>query len=193
MDSKTLCLAALSLGEASGYEIKKLLDQPPFDHFQDTGFGSIYPALTRLAREGLVEGTAQAQEKRPDKITYRLTEAGRGRLIEALSRPPAPDRFKSDFLLVLFMSDLLPRPVVARAIDERILLIEQELAEMRDCEPGVVLPGHRFVFDLGLAYYGAVLQFLRDNKAKLLAGNPEAARDVSPEASPAGASQEALP
>ena len=172
MDSKTLCLAALSLGEASGYEIKKLLDQPPFDHFQDTGFGSIYPALTRLAKEGLVEGQAQPQEKRPDKITYRLTLAGHQRLIEALSRPPAPDRIRSDFLFVLFMSDLLPRETVARAIDERIALIEAELAEMRDCEAEITLPGHRFVFDLGAAYYGAVLAFLRDNRARLLASGP---------------------
>lgn len=184
MDSKTLCLAALSLGEASGYEIKKLLDQPPFDHFQDTGFGSIYPALTRLAQEGLVEGTTQAQEKRPDKITYRLTEAGRTRLIEALSRPPAPDRVRSDFALVLFMSDLLPRETVGRAIDARIALIEQELAEMRACEAEITLPGQRFVFDLGLAYYTACLEFLRDNKARLLAVEPL----VSP-----GARQEAAP
>ena len=172
MDSKTLCLAALSLGEASGYEIKKLLDQPPFDHFQDTGFGSIYPALTRLAQEGLVEGQAQPQEKRPDKITYRLTAAGHRRLIAALSQPPAPDRFKSDFLLVLFMSDLLPRETVAQVIDERIAFLERELVEMRACEARVTLPGHRFVFDLGLAYYGAVLDYLRDNKARLLAAQP---------------------
>ncbi len=180
MDAKTLCLAALSQGEASGYEIKKLLDQPPFDHFQDTGFGSIYPALTRLTQKGLLDCTAQAQEKRPDKKVYRLTPEGEAELVAQLTKPPQPDRVRSDFLFVLFMSDLLPRDAVARVIDQRIAFIEDELTEMRACEAEVVRPGHRFVFDLGHAYYQAVLGFLRDNRARLLAETPDASADVSP-------------
>ncbi len=181
MDAKTLCLAALSLGEASGYEIKKLLDQPPFDHFQDTGFGSIYPALTRLTQEGLLACTARAQEKRPDKKVYRLTPEGEAELVAQLSKPPQPDRMRSDFLFVLFMSDLLPRETVGQAIDQRIALIEAELAEMRSCEAEVARPGHRFVLDLGLAYYQAVLDFLRDNRARLVSADPAVSQRVERE------------
>lgn len=171
MDAKTLCLAALSLEtEASGYEIKKKLDEPPFNHFQDTGFGSIYPALTRLAEEGLIEGTAQAQAKRPDKKVFRLTEAGRERLSAALLESPAPDRFRSDFFFLLFMSDAIPRDHLARLIDQRIADYDRLLAHMANCEAEIRMQGHRFVFELGRTYYGTLRQFLAENRDRLLKG-----------------------
>lgn len=174
MDAKTLCLAALSLGEASGYEIKKLLDGSPFSHFQDTGFGSIYPALTRLAEEGLVAGTELAQQKRPDKKVYRLTEKGRESLLSALLVPPGADRWRSDFAFLLFMSDLLPRDYVARMIDRRIAEMEQQLAEMDACEHEVTQPGHRFLFEMGRVHFTSLRDYLRDNKQALLESRAKA-------------------
>ena len=168
MDARTLCLAALSLGEASGYEIKKALDEPPFNHFQDTGFGSIYPALTRLAQEGLVTGSAQAQERRPDKKVYSLTEAGRRHLCQSLLQPPAPDRLRSDFLFLLFMSDQMPRAHLGQVIEQRIADIEAKLAHMDSCSEHVSDRGHRFVFELGRSYYRFLRDFLTRNKGWLL-------------------------
>jgi DNA-binding PadR family transcriptional regulator len=95
MDTRTLCLAVLERGEASGYEIKKKLDAPPYSHFQDTSFGSIYPALGRLAEEGAVAVREQEQEKRPDKKVYSLTEAGRRQLCAALGQTTACGRISS--------------------------------------------------------------------------------------------------
>ena len=77
MDARTLCLGALELGDASGYEIKKLYEEGDLSHFYAVGFGSIYPALTRLVDDGLAECFDQPQDKRPDKKVYALTEAGR--------------------------------------------------------------------------------------------------------------------
>ncbi|HKY95848.1 MAG TPA: PadR family transcriptional regulator [Kiloniellales bacterium] len=174
MDARTLCLAALSLGEASGYEIKKTLDEPPFHHFQDTGFGSIYPALNRLAREGLVSSSEQAQERRPDKKVYSLTPEGRERLQEALLQPPRPDRVKSDFLFLLFMARLMPREHLAKVIDQRIEDIDAKLAHMEECEHEVSERGHRFVFELGRSYYRFLRGFLLHNKDWLLDENTPA-------------------
>ena len=93
MNVTTLCLGILALGEASGYEIKKRFDGP-LRRIQEPSFGSIYPALTRLTREGLVSRTVQAQEKRPDKKVYSITPAGRAHLKAELQRSPssAPTR-----------------------------------------------------------------------------------------------------
>lgn len=168
MDTRTLCLAVLLGGDSSGYEIKKRLDEPPFCHFQDTGFGSIYPALTRLAEEGLISGTEQAQEKRPDKKVYSLTADGRTHLIEQLLQPPGPDRFRSDFIFLLFMSDLLPRQHVLALVDERIRALDAKLADMQACEGQVAGGGRRFVFDLGRSFYRNERDFLRDNRHRLL-------------------------
>ncbi len=75
MDVKTLCLGVLSMGDASGYEIKKVFENA-FSHFYVAGFGSIYPALAELTREGLVVCSDIEQEKRPAKKVYQLTEKG---------------------------------------------------------------------------------------------------------------------
>ena len=52
MNVKTLCLGYLSLHEATGYEIKKDVEDGLFSHFIEASYGSIYPALNQLANEG---------------------------------------------------------------------------------------------------------------------------------------------
>lgn len=176
MDAKTLCLAALTRGDASGYEIKKTLESPPFSHFQDTGFGSIYPALYRMASEGLVSCTKHSQEKRPDKKVYSVTTAGREVLVAALLEPPAPDRFRSDFLFTLFLGALLPERYLSSVVDERIRFYEEQIAGMQDCafqdHPG----GHAVVHGFGLAIYQAALTYLRENREAVIAGAIDASK-----------------
>jgi len=167
MDARTLCLAVLSGGEHSGYEIKKKLDEPPFCHFQDTGFGSIYPALAKLADEGAIDCRVEAQEKRPDKKVYALTEAGRSQLTAALRREPGPDRLRSDFYFMLYMSDLIDRPTVLTLVDGRIAELADKLAHMQDCLNAHAGRAHRFMFDLGYNHYQNEYRFLVANRHRL--------------------------
>jgi DNA-binding PadR family transcriptional regulator len=168
MDTKTLCLAVLSRGEASGYEIKKALEEPPIGAFQETSFGSIYPALGKLAAEGLVVCRQETQAKRPDKKVYALTEKGKGRLVERLRETPDPDRYRSDFLLVLSLSPLLDRATVKRFIDERIALFEEKLERMGACDLSGADAGTRFVHGFGQALYRAALEYLRAQESGFL-------------------------
>ncbi len=167
MDSKTLCLAVLLDGPASGYEIKKALESAPLSHFQETSFGAIYPALTRLASQGLIAGSELAQDKRPDKKVYRLTAAGHAELVEALMRPPAPDKFRSDFLLVLYLGDLLPPERVMEVIDARIAALEEDARQTRACGVAELSATQAFVQRFGLAYYEFAAQWLRNNRDRL--------------------------
>ena len=170
MDAKTLCLAVLSRGDASGYEIKKKLEEPPFSHFQDTGFGSIYPALSALSNEELVSGRAMPQDKRPDKKVYAITPSGRTALVEALARPPAPDRFRSDFLFLLFMADQLEPERLRLLIDERIAVYDARIAAMEGCSPEhcAATLGHDFVHGFGLSIYRAARDYLVANREAFL-------------------------
>src|SRR5690606_10118067 len=129
MDVRTLCLGVLTLGKASGYEIKKRLEGP-FRYFYDASFGSIYPALNRLQEQGLVTCEHEAQHKRPDKKVYALTGEGRLALVRELSELPGPDRVRSEFLVTLMFADLLPTRHVSRILDERIEQHRQMLAEL---------------------------------------------------------------
>jgi len=179
MDAKTLCLAVLARGDASGYEIKKTLESPPYGHFQDTGFGSIYPALTKLTEVGLADCTEMAQDKRPDKKVYSITAKGRDQLLAALMEPPGPDRYRSDFLFVMFLAHLLPPEQAARLVDDRIASYEERIAHMTsgDCHLGPA--GQRFVHGFGLAVYRAAAAYLKQNRNELLADIQGSARHVA--------------
>ena len=168
MDAKTLCLAVLHRGDASGYEIKKALEETAAGAlFQDTGFGSIYPALTKLTEEGLARGTEFPQKKRPDKKVYSITAAGEAHLAEALLEPPGPDRFRSDFLFVLFLGHLLTGDELGQVIDERIAFYESRIARMTDCDLTALPAGQQMVHGFGLALYQAAADYLRANRDQL--------------------------
>ncbi len=134
MDVRTICLAILTRGDATGYEIKKLFEDGTYRHFVEASFGSIYPALNRLTEEGLVSVRAEAQEKRPDRKVYSLTEAGRQAVTDALMRPLAEDKHRSPFLFAMLFSHLLPQEHVLATIDAYIRQSEASLAQIADAQ-----------------------------------------------------------
>lgn len=168
MDTKTLCLGVISLGAASGYEIKKAFEEDGLNHIYHTSYGSIYPALTALTKEGLVVCAQMAQEKRPDKKVYTITDAGRKALLTALSAPPADDKFRSDFLFIMFFAHLLPPAHVARLIDQRLAWYEANLAKMEPGNDCLFSKGDAFVHGMGLAVYRSAADFLRSHRQEFL-------------------------
>ncbi len=163
MDSRTLCLGLLAQGGASGYELKKTLEGP-LRHFVDASFGSIYPALARLAAEGLVACTEQAQDRRPDKKVYHLTPQGRLALLDALVKLPGRDRFRSDFAALMLFADLLPVRHLSQLIDEKLAEQEAALAGLAALRAnGASLP-QEFVAGLAAAMIGAARGYLDDNR-----------------------------
>ena len=173
MDVKTVCLGVLTLGDATGYEIRKLFEEGPFQHFTDAGFGSIYPALNKLHGEGLVTCEELSQSGRPDKKIYSITEEGRASFATAIRKAPGPDMFRSDFLLSLFFEHFLPRDLVAGAVDQHIEWYRAKLERMQSCDPTGWGAGPMFVNRFGQAVYTAALAFLEKNRSKLI----EAAAD----------------
>src|SRR5208337_3260930 len=117
MDVRTICLGILSRGEATGYEIKKLFEEGGYQHFVEASFGSIYPALSQLTGDGLVQVRAEAQEKRPDRKVYSITPAGRSQFLASLLKPLAEDRHRSPFVFAMLFSHLLPPERVSELMD----------------------------------------------------------------------------
>jgi PadR family transcriptional regulator, regulatory protein AphA len=176
MNVRTLCLGILSTGEASGYEIKKEIEEGLFSHFIDASFGSIYPALTQLAGEGMVTVRAEEQSGKPDKKVYAITEKGRGALARSISVVPAHDKYKSEFLFQMLLQQYITPEVMRAAIDKQIADLEADLARIGECrcaeQPHA---GARFVADYGEAVLSAGLRVLKEKKAELLL-------DVAPQA-----------
>ncbi|NWH07246.1 MAG: PadR family transcriptional regulator [Alphaproteobacteria bacterium] len=161
MDLRTICLGLLTLGDRSGYELKKLFEDGSLGSIAGVSFGAIYPALGKLANEGLVSCRAEAQKKRPDKKIYSITPAGRAAFVEALMDPVAEDRFRSTFIFVMYFAHLMPGERLRELLSERIASAEQRIAQLRALEPLSTCPSHRFVIGLGLATYTAELTYLK--------------------------------
>ena len=170
MDARVLCLGALHFGDASGYEIKKLFEEGDFSFFYETSFGSIYPALSRLVEDGLALVSEQAQDKRPDKKVYSITDKGRDLFAESLREPPAPDKIRSDFCFLMLFAHLLPPAVIDRLIRNRIAWYRDQIAQMESCDAGDTPAGGHFINGLGLAIYGSAAAYLEANRTGFIAG-----------------------
>ena len=166
MDTKTFCLGILSMGDATGYEIKKQLEGP-FRHFYDASFGSIYPALGKLTDAGLVEKTELAQDKRPDKKVYSITPASKMALMDELAKPVAGDKVRSDFLATIVFSELLTPARLDDLIADRISHYDDAIKQL-DCEENIISPGAHFVCGFGKAIYGAARDYLENHRHEIV-------------------------
>ena len=175
MDVKSLCLGVLSLGDKSGYEIKKHFELS-FSHFFTAGYGSIYPALATLTDQGLVECTSVAQEKRPDKKVYRVTKSGRSALLEVLLSTPPTHKIRSAFFVLLYFANLMPQERLAGVLDQRTDDIEATLAMLNGIETAECdLPvHHEFVLGLGRSCLEAQLAYIHTHRKSLKLASPAA-------------------
>lgn len=182
MDIKTSCLGVLAMRPASGYEIRKAFEEGPFSHFAEGGFGSIYPALGKLTEEGLVTFEVEAQEKRPDKKIYEITDAGRDALVRKLcGTVPGEDKYKSDLLFILFFASQLPAAKIAGVIDDRTAQYRDKLAHLTECGQAGSGSAPDLVREFGVTVYSAALSFLEEHRQDFinLAEGAEPAADAA--------------
>lgn len=168
MDTKTLCLGALTFGEASGYDLKKVMREC-FGHFLEVSHAAIYPALADLHTQGLVDCREVRQESRPDKRVYRITPAGLSALREALARSPGRHRIRSEFLALMFFADQLPPAHLQHVMDTRLEEFEAYIARaeaMLDTSPPQS-PGVRFAAGYAVAVCRAASDYIRSNRQLL--------------------------
>ena len=169
MNVRTLCLGILSLQEASGYEIKKDVEDGLFSHFIDASFGSIYPALTQLAAEGYVTVREEEQTGKPDKKVYAITDSGRNALARAISVSPAKDKYKSEFLFQMLLQDYLSPEMMLVAIQKQLDDLNEDLGRIAECSHEAPIGhGSHFVADYGNAVLTAGVKCLEYKKAELM-------------------------
>ena len=174
MNVRTLCLGILAFEEASGYEIKKAVEDGMFSHFIEASYGSIYPALTQMLADGLVTVREQLQAGKPLKKVYSITEAGRKALKNSLHELPQQDKFKSEFLFQALFRDQVDLKHLEAVFDGQMAFLYDELATIEECrqsaEPG---SGHAFVNGYGYAVVSAAIRYMEESRTTL--GLPEKA------------------
>ena len=173
MDVKTVCLGMLTDGEASGYDLKKEFESS-FSHFFAAGYGSIYPALNSLARDGLVECRHIPQEGRPDRKVYKITAAGREHLLVALANPCPSHKVRSEFLATMCFSHLMSREQIETVLHNRVQEMADYLQLFEKFETdfaGEWPPGARFVLGFGQTMMETMRTYIEEHRSMLLEGN----------------------
>jgi DNA-binding PadR family transcriptional regulator len=128
-------LSMLSEEPMHPYRMQQLIkERQKGDVVNVTQRNSIYQTIDRLLRDGLVEVDSTAREaNRPERTTYRITDAGLTTLrewLEAMLSTPAPEY--PEFPAALSFLPSLSRKQAVAALTTRITRLEQRLAALDD-------------------------------------------------------------
>lgn len=110
----------------SGYEIKKRIDNS-ISFFWKGSFGSIYPSLSALEKEGLIEIVPCERESARSKNIYSITKKGCDELKLWLENTKSTNDLKYETLLKLFFGGAVDNSISIRTIDEFEKEIERDL------------------------------------------------------------------
>ena len=111
-------LGMLTLRPMSGYEIKKMMSEST-DYFWSESNGQLYPTLSRLADEGLVECQLEANGAKTKKI-YSISPSGREALEIWLSDEVEASSSRNELLLKIFFGHNVPLDVSLSHVKNRL-------------------------------------------------------------------------
>jgi DNA-binding PadR family transcriptional regulator len=122
------------------YEMQRLLRERRKDELLTLKKGSLYHAINRLARAGLIEAISTEREgRRPERTTYGLTPEGATELSEILRAMVAtPRREASEFFAGLSFLVYLEPADAATQLEDRARRLEQEIDELADARKRLV-------------------------------------------------------
>jgi len=124
-------LATLREGPMHPYQMQRLLRHRHKDEILALKRGSLYHAIGRLERAGLIEPIATGRDgRRPERTTYRLAPAGYEQLLAALRKIVAtPRRESSEFMAAMsFLIHLTPAEAIQH-LAERSRVLEEQIEQ----------------------------------------------------------------
>ncbi len=125
-------------GELSGYEIRQWALVSLRHFYWSPAQSQIYTELRRLDSAGYVEGRRVAQDGRPDKTMYSLTDDGRAAL-RAWAQTPVVDepQFRHPMALRLFVGGLTDVDETRRALGVHLDQTRRRLDELEELSAGL--------------------------------------------------------
>src|SRR5277367_2222518 len=150
MDVKFPILGFLMEAEATGYDLKQRF-QDPVGFFYRVSDGSIYPALKKLAGDGLVKLRTERRGRRARKV-YAITPRGRAYFMRMLREPAQPLFVFDESQVKIYFAEHEPEIALEhmersrRDDEERTAILAEMVAAMRRSGAS---PVRRFVIELG--------------------------------------------
>ena len=157
MDVQTILLGFLMYTSMTGYELKKFFEIS-FSFFSGLSYGSIYPALKRMEKTGLITMEVQVQDGTPNRKVYTITEKGRTAFVEGLKTPVEFERQKHPLLTRLFFFGFLPSQDRVRIMENYLRSVEKMNREVEALRPH--LPQHADQYQRLCLEFG--IRFMRD-------------------------------
>lgn len=147
---KFVILGFLMDKELTGYDIKQIMIQST-SNFMNASFGSIYPALDRLEKDGLITA-AEIIEKGKYKKVYAIDKRGRDVFIQWLEGPIDFMKSYEDILVKIFFYAHLPKEKAIRHIEQLIADIHNKIENLENLEIGIKdIAG---CFEISTFYFG---------------------------------------
>lgn len=146
----------------SGYDIKQVLKRLGW-LVGEPSFGSLYPALHALQRDGLVTMEVESRQSKPSRKIYRITELGRQTLQEWANRPAGSNASMKAFVMRLILSDNLSQVgLIAQLYQRRAQIVAHRAALEKNPRPedDRANSGQRLALEYGLAVANAELAWL---------------------------------
>lgn len=122
-----------TMGAQSGYQLKKTMSETT-SHFWTEAFGSIYPTLGKLEKQGLIQKEGSAGTGKRETILYTITPAGDVELDRWLLEPPEEFKGRNELLLKIFLCGEKHHQDVKRYIDHHRQKAEQKLQVFEEIE-----------------------------------------------------------
>jgi DNA-binding PadR family transcriptional regulator len=144
-----------------GYEVKQRFEEM-LGGTWEVNIGSVYQALQRLERDGLVEATGDRGDR--GRQAYRATEAGISGLQEWLEDPDAqPQLLREDFYVKLLLLGRHPNGHLERLLNRQRHVYLQRMRDLADQERIALERGRpqlALLFKGGQLHTEAELKFL---------------------------------
>jgi DNA-binding PadR family transcriptional regulator len=136
MDARSMLLGFLMHSPMTGYELKKKFSIS-FSFFSGLSYGSIYPALKKMEREGLIHMKREIRTGSPNRNVYTITDAGRETFVETLRSPFALVQPKNAFLARLFFFGYLRPEERLASAREHLETVRQVQGQIRSIQPQI--------------------------------------------------------
>jgi DNA-binding PadR family transcriptional regulator len=162
MDIQSILLGFLSRQPLTGYELKKLFSIS-FSFFSGVSYGSIYPALKKMEKAGLVTQQLEIQNGAPNRKVYTITPAGREAFIEALKEPFRWEMPKNTFLIRLFFFAHLPPEERKAAVHSHLESLKETQRQLKSIRPEIEARAdfyQRQCFHFGQRFYEDLIRNL---------------------------------
>ena len=117
----------------SGYDLAKQFDGSVGFFWQAT-HQQIYRELTKLEQQDLISAQAIAQESRPDKKIFSVTDLGLANLKTWLLQSSDLAPVKDEFLVKIYAGYLISHEAIVKSIQTHRQLHQRQLATYREIE-----------------------------------------------------------